>query len=189
MAMGIVSDTDFDLERTKLIREESTPVSGTVVNSPTPGRKNGDINVPDSLRKIIGDTAIGDGRQEAVALAGAFGISESSASAYGVGARSTASYNERPNLPAINSTRLRIQTRATKKLHLALGALTEDKIKEAKAIEIAGIARSMAAIVKDMEPETPTNSSTEVGRQGPTFVFMAPPTMKEDSFETKYVRE
>ncbi len=188
MGMGIVSDTDFALEKSKLIREDATSVSATIEQLPSKGRSDGDINVPDSLRKIIGDTATSEGRQEAVALAENFGISASSASAYAVGARSTTSYNDRPNFPVINSARLRIQTKATKKLHQALHALTPEKIGEAKAVEIAAIARSMSAIVKDMEPETPT-SPGEVGRQGPTFVFMAPPTMKEESFDVKYVRE
>ena len=189
MGMGIVSDSDFDVER----RNSNVPVKreesmGRVSPLPTPGRNPGDVNVPDSLRKIIGETSTSDGRQEALALARNFGISDSSVSAYANGSTSTASYDERPNLPVINSARLRIQTRATKKLHIALSALTSEKIKESKAIEIASIAKAMSAIVKDMEPETPTGDNDRGGK-GPTFVFMAPPTLKEEIFDVKYVKE
>jgi hypothetical protein len=191
MGMGIVSDSDFDSELANVrgrIREESNSVTATINPLPTPGRNNGDINVPDSLRKVIGDTAVSDGRQEALAIGRAFGISDSSVSAYGVGARSTASYNDRPALPVINGAKEKIQRRARIKLHTALSALTKDKIQESKAIEIASIAKTMSAIIRDMEPETP-KSDTNGNQTGPTFVFMAPPILKEDVFETKYVRE
>lgn len=187
MGMGIVSDADFAQEKSRLIREDASPVTATINPLPTPGRNNGDVNVPDSLRKVIGETSISEGRQEALALGRAFGVSDSSVAAYANGARSTASYDDRPNLPIINSARLRIQTRATKKLHSALKALTPEKIRESKAIEIAGIAKAMSAIVKDMEPEVPQNGNDV--KSGPTFVFMAPPILKEDVFDVKYVRE
>lgn len=186
--MGIVSDAEFDSERNNVTRgqrEESS--SATIIPLPTAGRKEGDVNVPDSLRRIIGDTSVTDGPAEAKALATAFGISASSASAYSVGATSTATYDKRPNAPVIDGAKLRIQKRASKKLHVALAALTPEKISEAKAVEIASIARHMSAIVKDMEPEQAPNSNDR--GNGPTFVFMAPPTMKEEVFDVKYVRE
>lgn len=191
MGMGIVSDIDFDSELANArgkTREESRPVTAIINPLPTPGRNNGDINVPDSLRKVIGDTAVSDGRQEALAIGRAFGISDSSVSAYGVGARSTASYNDRPALPVINGAKEKIQRRARIKLHTALNSLTKEKIQESKAIEIASIAKTMSGIIKDMEPETPP-STADSKSNGPTFVFMAPPILKEDAFETKYVRE
>lgn len=190
MPMGIVSDAEFDIERNNVAsrkREESNSPSATIKDMPTPGRNQGDINVPDSLRKVIGETAISDGPASARALAQAMGISPSSASAYGVGATSTASYADRPNLPHLNKVRLRIQSKASRKLREALDELSPDKLREAKAGEIASVARAMAAIVKDMEPETPQSDSTKQG--GPTFVFMAPPIVKEEVFDVKYVRE
>ena len=191
MGMGIVSDTDFDSELANVrgkTREESRPVTAIINPLPTPGRNNGDVNVPDSLRKVIGETAITNGRQEALAIGRAFGISDSSTSAYGVGARSTASYDDRPSLPIINGAKEKIQRRARIKLHVALSSLTKEKIQESKAIEIASIAKTMSGIIKDMEPETPTDTGDPL-KKGVTFVFMAPPILKEDAFETKYVRE
>jgi hypothetical protein len=190
MGMGIVSDAEFDLERNRVTpkREESNSPSATINPMPTPGRNQGDINVPESLRKVIGETAITDGPAQARAMASAFGISESSASAYGVGATSTATYHDRPSLPHLNKARLRIQGKASKKLREALDELTPQKLSEAKAGEIASVARAMAAIVKDMEPEVSSDNKDGV-KSGPTFVFMAPPRLKEDVFEAKYVRE
>lgn len=190
MPMGIVSDAEFDLERNNVTskREESSSPSATIIPSPTPGRNKGDINVPDTLRKVIGETLVSDGPAEAQAMAKAFGISPSSTSAYGVGANSTSTYSERPNLPHLNKARLRIQKRASKKLHEALAEITPDKLQGSKAVELASVARAMAAIVKDMEPETPPEGSN--GKtNGPTFVFMAPPIVKEEVFDVKYVRE
>lgn len=190
MGMGIVTDADFDAER----RNSNVPTQrreetvGRISPLPTPGRNKGDVNVPNSLRKIIGDTATSEGRQEALALAKNFGISDSSASAYAHGSNSTSSYNDRPNLPVINGAKERIQKRARIKLQVALKALTPEKIGESKAIEIAGIAKAMSAIVKDMEPEVPDADREKLGR-GPTFVFMAPPTLKEEIFDVKYVKE
>jgi hypothetical protein len=192
MGMGIVSDAEFDSELANgkaRKREESNPTPDELtISDLARGRSEHDINVPDALRKIIGDTATSNGRQEAVELARNFGISGSSASAYAVGARSTSSYDNRPSLPIINKARLRIQTRATKKLHLAFNALTPEKIGEAKANEIALVAKAMSAIIKDMEP-VPDKSGEEVKNVGPTFVFMAPPIVKEEVFDVKYVRE
>lgn len=182
MPMGIVSDTDFNKEVERVVP------NGIVKDMPTRGRKEGDTNVPDSLRKIIGETSVTDGPAEAVALAKSFGISQSSASAYGVGATSTASYHDRPNLPVINDAKTKIQKRARAKLHKALNALTDDKIGESKAIEIASIAKTMSAIIKDMEPEPEEKDRNNKGN-GPTFVFMAPPIIKEDVFDAKYVAE
>jgi hypothetical protein len=85
MAMGIVSDSEFDKELAKANptpREVSKqiPVTGEVVDMPAKGRGIGNVEVPDSLRKVIGETAVSEGRDTAVELARQFGISPSSAS-------------------------------------------------------------------------------------------------------------
>jgi hypothetical protein len=56
------------------------------------GRKEGDNNVPNSIRAIIGETSNIDGRKEALALANSLNIS-SSVSAYANGVTSTKDYN------------------------------------------------------------------------------------------------
>jgi hypothetical protein len=190
MPMGIVSDSDFDLEKSRLKREESksvpTPIPSATIIDMNKGRGNGNLNVPDTLRKVIGETAVVDGRQEAVELARQFGISPSSASAYGVGANSTATYDERPNLSVVNEARIKVQRRARNKLMQALSNITADKLKDTKARDLAGIAKDMSVVIKNFEPETPEGDK---GDKGPQFVFFAPQFKDERSFDTIYVKE
>lgn len=190
MGMGIVSDKDFDSElvNTKAISiPPTTPKSATVIDVPSAGRNEGDVNVPNSLRNIIGDTAVTDGRQEAIALAKSFGISPSSVSAYSNGATSTASMDRTPNSPVINKAKIRVQSRARKTLMAALDGITPDKLAESKARDLAGIAKDMATIYKSMEPED--TESSKAGQQLPQFVVYAPTFRDERSFDTIYAKE
>jgi hypothetical protein len=194
MPMGIVSDKDFDSELSKVSdspikREESkSGIASTItaeIVDVTRGRPIGSVEVPNTLRKVIGETSITDGRQQAVDLAKQFGISPSSVSAYGVGATSTASYDETPNAGIINKTKDRISKRARNKLMLALKHITEDKLGETKARDLAGIAKDMSAVVKNMEPD----SAKAPTSNGPTFVFYSPQLHKEEHYETVYAKE
>lgn len=179
--MGIVSDSDFELEDNRLSpKPKSNPNPNAQVIDLERGRGIGNVEVPNALRNIIGDTAITDGRQDAVALANNFGISPSSASAYAQGATSTASYHERPNTEVLNKTRTKITKIAHSKLIKSLRAITEDKLESAKARDLAGIAKDMSAVVRNMEPEKETNTNTN---NGPTFVFYSPQFKKEEHFD------
>src|SRR5678816_2036574 len=95
MAMGIVSDKDFNLEKSKLepTREAETiptvPTAHTeraTVVDVTRGRPTGSKEVPNSLRQIIGEESATNGRQSALEMARLLGISDSSVSAYNNGA-------------------------------------------------------------------------------------------------------
>jgi len=190
MSMGIVSDSEFELEQEVLSRprdkSNSVPIiKGSVVDIQR-GRGLGNIGVPNGLRNIIGETAITDGRQEAVQLAKSFGISPSSASAYANGSTSTTSYQDKPNQPIINSVKERISKSARTKLREALRALTTDKLTDTKAVDLSTIARNMAGIVKQMESEV---NREITGGNGPTFVIYAPQFKQEDSFEIVYAKE
>lgn len=189
MPMGIVSDKEFDLEleRNK-IREKSNsiPINKPEVIDINKGRGNGNIQVPESLRKVIGETSITDGRREALQLGQSFGISASSVSAYANGSTSTASYDERPNVDVINQAKEKISKKARGKLFLALSKITSEKLDETKPRDLAGIAKDMSAIVKDMEPET----KADKGNGGNVnFVFFAPQMRSEDSYEKIHVKE
>ena len=193
MGMGIVSDKDFEKEVGRLETPSQSSVPGNtlpglteILPLPVPGRKEGDVNVPDSLRKIIGETSELDGRQAALDLASHFGISPSAVSAYRNGSTSTASMDKQPNLPHINGAKMRVAKVAMRKLKQSLTHLTDEKLSEARPHELAVIARNMSAIVKEMEPE-PEKENT--GKQGPTFVLFAPSLHKEEHYETINVRE
>ncbi len=177
--MGIVSDEEFESE----IKDSSLPIINQL---PTKGRNEGDNNVPDSLRKIIGDTAITDGRPEAIELASHFGISPSSVSAYSNGSTSTKSYNNQPNLNHLNQVRERISKKARNRLIQSLDSITEDKLNDAKPEVLATVARSMSAIVKEMEPESPRDMSA---KQAPIFVMYSPQFKKEEHFEHIFIQD
>ncbi len=193
MAMGIVSDTDFKLEQESLSRPQSKSVpivqpqiNGQVIDM-NRGRGNGNVNVPDGLRKIIGETAVSDGRPEALALGKMMGVSPSAVSAYTQGATSTASYNDQPNKPTINSAKERIAKSARAKLRQALSALTPDKLQDTKAVDLSTIAKNMAGVVKQMEPEKPVGS--DGNGNSPTFILYAPQFRKEEHFDVVYAKE
>lgn len=183
MAMGIVSDKDFDsaLEDCSVQKPKTVPVAQII--DITRGRREGDVETPDSLRKIIGDTAVTDGRQEAVALASHFGLSPSAASAYAHGATSTASYHEQPNKSTITNAKDRVAKKARAKLMLALSKITPDKLESAKARDLAGIARDMSQVIKNVEPDTAAGVGGVNTGGGPAFVFYAPQQREEASYQ------
>lgn len=173
MALGIVPDEIFEQEVTKFL-------NGTVVSAKDKSRHEGDL-VPDSLRKLIGDTALESGRGAAKELASAFGISDSAISAYKKGATSCDSYNNpTKTLGAhIAKTKERISRRAGKLAIRSLDHLTDDKLANASAPELANIAKSASAIVKEMEPPVSMNPSAAPTVQ---FVIHAPQMVKEEKY-------
>ncbi len=185
--MGLVKDEDFESALTNSKSKEvipSEPITGEVIDY-SKGRGH-NPEVPNSLRQIIGETGAVDGRGEAVDLANRFGISPSSVSAYTNGSTSTASYDKKVNLPFINKAKERVSRRAIKKLNLALESMTEDKLFDTKARELAGIAKDMSAIVKNMEPE---KEVVDPSKTGPTFVFYSPAFKQENTFEIVHAKE
>ena len=185
MAMGIVSEDDFEQEQEAL----SKPVSKSIpiIQPLNHGRGIGNVEVPDGLRKVIGETAISDGRQEALSLGRMMGVSPSAVSAYTQGATSTSSYDSQPNRPIINNAKERIAKSARARLRDALRALTTDKLVDTKAVDLSTIAKNMAAVVKQMEPE----KANGIGEGGSVnqFILYAPQFRKEESFDVVYAKE
>jgi hypothetical protein len=188
MAMGLVDDDAFQKELDALNRKPvDLPITGQVLDKPIPGRNPGDRNVPESLRKLIGETGATDGRKEAIALAESLGISSSSTSAYTNGATSTATYNQ-PSEGLKNhiaQAKQRIAKRARHTLNQALDQITPDKLQNTKARDLAGIAKDMSAIVKNMEPENTGNSNPNT----PSIVVFAPQLVQENTFEVIHLNE
>jgi len=159
-----------------------------IIPKPTKGRKEGDNQVPEGLRKLIGETYEIDGRANGVDLAKRFGISASSASAYANGATSTKSYNE--SVPAIAShiikSKERAVKRASKTLNQALGAITQEKLDYADPKDLSSIAKDMSAIIKNLEPPQATDVTNN---NAPQFTIYAPQFRDERSFEVITVQE
>lgn len=187
MPMGIVSDSDFESEIGRLTPPSKKEHNGTVTRIER-GRPEGTPNVPDSLRRIIGDESETNGRQAAVELAQQFGLSASSVSAYAVGATSTATYNDRPNHDVISNARGRIKLKAVKTLRSALKHITPDKLEMTKARDLAGIAKDMSAIVRNMEEgEAPTRNPNDP--QKPVFLVYAPTVKEENHYQTVIAKD
>ena len=186
MAMGRVSSVDFDKE---INGKTDAEPKVTIIDKPAKGRKDGDVNVPEGLRKLIGETYEIDGRQSGVDLAKRFNISPSSASAYANGATSTKSYDS--PVPAIKSHIIKSKERAVKRasvtLNQALSAITQEKLDYADPKDLAGIAKDMAVIIKNLEP--PTVESINGGQSSPQFTIYAPTFRDERSFEVITVQE
>lgn len=177
MPLGIVSDEEFDRQ----IREVPS-LSDGVIKPIIKGRGEGNVQVPDMLRKIIGENAVEEGNQATKVLTDFLGISDSSMTAYKKGATSTTTYdNPTPTLGShIAKTKQRIAKRASNKLGLALSKITDEKLDAAKAIELSSIAKNLSGIIKDMEPD-------DTGRRdpsnGPSIVIFAPQMAKEEVYD------
>ena len=196
MAMGIVSNKDFDSELDKCGPKESksVPISNdTVVKEAEVidvNRGRGpNPEVPDSLRKLIGDEHITSGRAAALELASSFGISPSSVAAYANGATSTSTYHDTPNRTHLNKTRGIVSGKAFKTLKRAITHITDEKLLATNAKELAGVAKDMAAVIRTMEPEPSKSNDGGMTNNGPTFVFYSPQQRKEESFDVVHAKE
>jgi hypothetical protein len=184
MAMGVVTDDDFEAE----INRFKNPQPKAEIKQREYGRGN-NPEVPESLRKIIGENVLENGRKETLDMTRQFGISDSSVSAYTKGATSTASYHQgNPDLKNhLKTVREKIVNKASKKLKLALDEITPDKLESVKARDLAGIAKDMSAVIKNLEPAE--DKEKEV-KDGPTFVVYAPKIIQnENYFEALVLKE
>ena len=195
MPIGIVPDSEFEHELASLSNHKSTKLvpssvpSTQIVEIDKPGRKEGDVNVPDSLRQIIGETSVIEGRQSALGLAGMFGISPSSVSAYAKGTTSTKTYDSpsKSIISHINKSRRRAIKRASTTLNSALEAITQEKLDYTDAKDLASIAKDMAVVIKNLEPTPERDMAGEA--KSPQFVIYAPQFKDERSFESITINE
>lgn len=185
--MGIVSSDEFEsqvkdsgtpiiTERPKIVVPEIIPMRNEH------GRNEGDVNVPNSVRNLIGATRVEDGRREAIELAKSLGISPSSVSAYSHGSTSTSSYDETPNRKTINGVKERLGKSARVRLAMALRHITPAKMEQTTVRELAGVAKDMAVISKAMEPDF--DSDNESSKNPVQFVFYAPQVNQEINYKT-----
>lgn len=178
MPVGIITDDQLQAE----IKN-----SAVVINRERPGRRPGDVNIPDSLRKVISETAITEGNKSAQALAEMFGISSSAVSAYKNDATSTKSYHKPDEeLKKHNkAVRASVADTAQGKLILALESITAEKLAEAKLRDVSSVARDMSTVMKNMDENA---SDRERGNQQPLVLFM-PYIRQENEYRTIVVNE
>lgn len=177
MSMGIVSDAELEREIDNCVK----PIIKTPVVIKDSGRNTGDNNVPAPLRALISETSQLDGRAEGLELAKQFGISPSSVSAYTREVNSTNQFNsvQKPEIKNhVDRIKKNISRKARTVLKNALDEITEDKLKDSKATELASVAKSMSSIITEMEPSTDRED-----RNVPQIVIYAPSIRTEQSFE------
>ena len=187
MSLGIVSDEDFlkEIERMEKSPIPSNPLP-VIKDINTPGRRPGDIETPEVLRKLIGDTHLTEGRAEALELSRALGVSDSQESSYAKGLTSPRGNPNNPLNGYLTKRRKNIAVKASKLAVNALNSITDDKLNESSATELAAIAKSAAAIVKDMLPED--KSKSDGNSPAVQFIIHAPQITREEKFNVIDVR-
>jgi hypothetical protein len=196
MAMGVVDDKEFEreLENSHVNNSPCKSITPSDFNIPDSkveiierGRGKNNLEVPNPLRNIIGETHHAQGREAALALAESFGISRSSESAYAEGATSTASYYDRPNRKKVNEVKERIGKKASRITESALDKISDDKLDELSALELTQVAKNVASVVKVMDdsdndnPQNPLNISA--------ITIYSPQIVNENKFEMVYSKE
>lgn len=190
--MGIVSNEEFESELNNSARngtERNTVKIPEIIveEEKKKGRGEGNVEVPNSLRKLIGDASVSDGRGEALDLANHFGISPSSVSAYSNGSTSTKSYDKKVNGNVINQAKQRIYRRARNRINLAFNHITEERLRNANLKTVSSVAKDMSMIIKNMESSG--DNKVTVNNDKPTFVFYSPQLKQESDFEAITVKE
>ena len=177
MPLGIVPDEVFDKEIGPKKDVIDKPI---VIDKEQSGRRNGDKEVPQELRKLLAEESIINGRKNGVKLAESFGISHDSVDAYKHGATSLATFNKpQQDLKShLDKVKERITSKASRTLLGALDSITLDKLEKEKPRDAASIAKDMSVIIRNMEPE-----AGEKVHVGPNFVFYSPVMKKESDFE------
>jgi len=188
MPIGFVSDKELQEELSRVDSSPDTIIEDdkdeVEIKDIERGRGNGNNGVPSGLQKIIGETAIIEGNKEAIALANEFGIQKGSVSAYKKGASSLSTYHEPHESisPHIRTVKEKIAIKARKKLLQSLKSLTPDKLQDASARELSGVAKDMSSIVKDMDGQDGDEHNVR-------FVLFTPKQKKMDSFDVIDVTE
>ncbi len=170
MALGIVPDDVFE-------KEVEQYLNGHVIEKVNRGRPENALNVPETLKRVLGDTAIEAGLPAATELAKTFGVSRTQVNEYSNG--QTGRFNPDHFLTQhINKTKQRIAKKAAGVTKRALMQITDEKLEQSSAPELASVARAAAAIVKDMTPE----SSASPNSQTVQFVIHRPARSEEKNY-------
>jgi hypothetical protein len=184
MPLGIVTDDVFESE----VKKEKPPV-GEIKILPPKGRGSDNPNTPDSIRRLIGDNTLSEGFADSHELAAAFGISHQTANAYSNGDTSLRTWGDKDNplKGFLEGRRKKIARRASSAVLRAIEGITDDKLGEAKAVELAGIAKALSGVVKDMLP-TENVGNTNVNTAVKLIVHV-PQQTKETAFDTITVEQ
>ena len=198
MPLGIVNDQEFEQEinnssvdsnnydkprasnPTTVITSDSLP---EIEILPSVGRTPEVSNVPQSLRKILGEEVAVNGLRSARQLADSLGgISQPTLSTYGRGEVSPNGKNDQDNdlTNYINGRKGKITKKALHKINLALSLMDETKLMGCDAKELSSVAKDMSVVVKQMEPTV----KEEEKKDPVQFHFYSPVIKQENHYET-----
>lgn len=204
MAMLIVSDSEFELELSRLMpnnnhqrAQPAAAVQGfnsdsnnqakildiksgrgaTAIIAESKSGRGPTKEIPSTVRNVIAGESISG--TPAKVIQQEFPISQSSISAYKCGATSTASLDRKDAglVDHNNKLRHKISHSARNRLILALKHITDDKLVNAKVKDAASVAKDMSTIIKNMNEQTNT-SETSV-----QFVIHRPRMREMNEFE------
>lgn len=181
MPLGVVDEKEFNSELEKLTDIRSDERSKVV--DIERGRTIGKKEIPEEKRKEIATEAI-EGNLTGIEIAQKHDVSTASVAAYKNGATSSASYNtpDESLKKHTDEVRTTITESARSKLMIALEQITSDKVAGAKIRDIAGIAKDMSAVMRNVEPQMGITNNNQV-------VVYRPRMRDEDEFEVICVAE
>lgn len=139
-------------------------------------RGRGDsLNVEPEIRAMIAEEAIRSGKTQ-LQIAQEYGVSPQAVEAYKNGATSLATYHEPKQelKQVVDQTKEDIAIRAKNKLAQCLEELSPEKIRGAKAKDIAGIAKDMSSVHKNMTADF--DKSVNINNK----ILVYQPRMKEE---------
>jgi hypothetical protein len=187
MPLGIVSNEDFEREIEKGSSRNNLEIISRIIEKKPLGRPLDKPPVPETAKKLIAEEVLlGADRKE---LANTFNVGEQMPNVFVKGATSASSYNNKNQaiVEHLNSVRGKIVKRASNKLLNALGHITEDKLTEQDARSLAGIAKDMSAIVKNMEPQSGSEGNN--GGNRVAIIFHAPKEKPLESFDVINIKD
>ncbi len=179
--LGVLNKDEFDIELAKIGHVDEPIKIGEVIPIV---RGRGKVNeIPNELRKVIATEALVNGHAREISKV--FGISESSVNAYKNGVTSTVNFNERENTELGRHVELvkdGIVKSARSKLMLALESLTDEKVQNSKARDIASIAKDMSVVMKNTEPALVSQITNQV-------LVYSPKIRDEDEYDVIVANE
>jgi len=147
----------------------------------------GATNLTESERVAIGVLANVIGNETAAEL---MGVSENTARHLRSGqttlshGQGTQRYGEDTELrnkidARLSSTKLTIEERAAEKLLGAMGLLTDEKLENCSAKDLAHVSSQMSQVMRNMT----SNNARETGKSNVRIIVQQPKTAREDSFD------
>lgn len=172
---------DNAVDLVKKLREERSTDLTQVEEKARPGRKQGDLEVPQQLREII---AIEAQALPAAEVARAFNVSESTVNDYKKGyTRSVGGRSENESIrSAINQTLEPVREKALDRLMSAMNLISDEVLSDEpkKALQLAQTAANLSRV---MDKAMPKEAPEDTAKAGVQLIVFAPTLRQEEHYE------